>query len=133
MEKTKQKLEALERMKLLKLNKNIIKEFEKENVVNMSENGGYLYWLDSDQQAIVDDFETKHDALVYHVIHDYTQSGELYALLYVSKYKNEWQDEKKELKCGYALVYVKNVTDDWCSEFGSIGIKPQLGGLVRTC
>lgn len=127
------KVEALERMKLLKLNKNIIKEFEKENVVNMSENGGYLYWLDSDQQAIVDDFETKHDALAYHVIHDYTQFGELYALLYVSKYKKEWQDEKRELKCGYALAYVKNVTDDWCSEFGSIGIKPQLGGLVRTC
>ena len=133
MEKTKQKLEALERMKLLKLNKNIIKEFEKENVVNMSENGGYLYWLDSDQQTIVDDFESKHDALVYHVIHDYTQFGELYALLYVSKYKSEWQDEKKELKCGYALAYVKNVTDDWCSEFGSVGIKPQFGGLVRTC
>ena len=35
------------------------------------------------------------------------------------------------IKDGYAFVYTKNVNDDWCSEFGSICIKSQLGGLVR--
>ena len=131
MEKAKQKQEALERMKMLKLHGNIIKEFDKEGIVNLSENGGFLYWLDSDQQAIVDEFEAEHDALVYHVIHDFTELGELYSLLYVSKYEEEWEDERTDLKDGYALVYVKNVNDDFCSEFGSIGIKPQFGGLVR--
>ena len=131
MEKAKQKQEALERMKMLKLHGNIIKEFDKEGIVNLSENGGFLYWLDSDQQAIVDEFETEHDALVYHVIHDCTEFGELYSLLYVSKYEEEWEDDRNDLKDGYALVYVKNMDDDFCSEFGSIGVKPQFGGLVR--
>lgn len=132
MTKQKQKQEAIERMKLLKLCPNIIKEFEKENIVNLSEHGGILYWLDSDQQAIVDSFEAEHDALVYHVIHSFTEFGELYSLLYVSKYEEEWETDREDLKDGYALVYVKNVDDDMCSEFGSICIKPQFGGLVRT-
>ncbi len=130
--KTKQKQEAIERMKMLKLSDNIIREFEKEGIINMSENGGFLYWLDSDQQAIVDEFQAEHNTLVYHVIHSYTEFGELYALLYVSKDEDEWDYDKDDLKNGYALAYVKNVTDDWCSEFGSIGVKPQYGGLVRT-
>lgn len=130
--KEKQKQEALERMKMLKLSKNIITEFEKENKVNLSENGGILYWLDSKQQEMVANFEAEHDALVYHVIHDYTMFGELYSLLFVSKYEEEWEDEREDLKDGYALVYVRNVTDEICSEFGSIGIRPQFGGLERT-
>jgi hypothetical protein len=36
------------------------------------------------------------------------------------------------LKDGYACAYVMNLDDEWCSEFGSIGIKPQFGGVVRT-
>ncbi len=132
MNKEQQKQEAIERMKMLKLSPNIIKEFEKENTLNLSENGGILYWLDSDQQAIVDEFETEHDALVYHVIHNFTEFGGLYSLLYVSKHEEEWETDREDLKDGYAFVYVKNVDDNWCSEFGSICIKPQYGGLVRT-
>lgn len=130
--KDKQKQEAIERMKMLKLHGNVIKEFEKEGIINMSENGGFLYWLDSDQQEMVANFEAEHNAVVYHVIHSYTGFGELYALLYVSDDEDEWGYDKDDIKCGCALAYVKNVTDDWCSEFGSIGIKPQFGGLVRT-
>lgn len=132
MTKQEQKQEAIERMKMLKLYPNVIKEFEKENIVNLSENGGILYWLDDEQKAIVNDFENEHDALVYHVIHSFTEFGELYSLLYVSKHEEEWQTDREDLKDGYAFAYVKNVTDDWCSEFGSICIKPHLGGLVRT-
>lgn len=41
--KIKQKAEALARMKMLNLYPNIIKEFDKDNIVNLSENGGILY------------------------------------------------------------------------------------------
>ena len=131
MTKQEQKQEAIERMKMLKLYPNVIKEFEKENIVNLSENGGILYWLDKEKKKMVDDFEIEHDALVYHIIHSFTEIGELYSLFYVSKHKNEWETDREDLKDGYAFVYTKNVNDDWCSEFGSICIKSQLGGLVR--
>lgn len=132
MEKAKQKQEAIARMKMLKLSPNIIREFDKEGIVNLSENGGILYWLTSEQQTMVDEFEAENNALVYHVIHDFTEFGELYSLLYVSKYDEEWEYDREDLEYGTALVYVKNMSDEVCSEFGSIGIRPQFGGLVRT-
>lgn len=132
MEKTKQKQEALERMKMLKLHHNVIKEFEKDGIVNLSESGGFLYWLNGDEQTIVDEFETEYDALVYHVIHDFTEFGELYSLLYVSKDEDEWKYDREDIENGIAIAYVKNTTEENFSEFGSIGIRPNIGGLVRT-
>lgn len=126
------KIEALERMRTLKLYPNIIKEFEKENVVNMSENGGFLYWLNDEQKEIVSEFEQEYDALVYHVIHNFTEFGELLTFFYVSDDDEEWEYDRADLKEGYACTYVKNLTDDMCSEFGSVCFRPQFGGLVRT-
>lgn len=132
MQKQQQKNEAIERMKMLKLYPNIIKEFKKENIINMSENGGMLYWLKDDERQIVEDFETEYNTVVYHVIHNYTELGEMYALLYVSDDEEEWEYDRDDLLAGYPLAYVKNVTDNNCSEFGSIGVKMRFGGLIRT-
>lgn len=132
MDKMKQKQEAMERMKQLRLYPNIIKEFAKEDIVNLSEHGGMLYWLNRDQQKIVREFEEKYDAVVYHVIHNNTEFGELYSLLYVSEYEEEWEDDRSDLKDGCPIAYVENIDDGICSEFGSIGIRMQFGGLVRT-
>ena len=87
--KEQKKQEALERMKLLSLYPNIIREFEKDGIVNMSENGGFLYWLDDEQKEFVSDFEEENNALVYHVIHNYTEAGEMLTFLYVSDYEEE--------------------------------------------
>ena len=126
------KTEALERMKMLNLYPNIIREFEKDNILNLSENGGFLYWLDDQQKEYVSEFETEHNALVYHVIHNYTEFGELLTFLYVSDSKDEWGFDRADLKDGYACAYVKNLDEEAFSEFGSIAFKQQFGGLVRT-
>lgn len=128
-----QKLEAIKRLKMLDIYGQAITEFEKENVVNKSEHGGILYWLDEKEQEIVNEFEKKYNALVYHIIHNYTEFGELYSLMYVSQYKEEWDYDKDDIKNHYACVFVKNMDEDAFSEFGSIGIKSQFGGLVRIC
>lgn len=126
------KAEALERMKMLKLHSNVINEFQNHDKVNLSENGGFLYWLNDDQKMRVAEFEKKYDALVYHVIRNITEFGELLSYLYVSDSKEEWEMDREDLTNGTALVYVENLNDKWCSEFGSIGIQPRLGGLLRT-
>lgn len=131
--KIKQKQEAIERMKMLKIYLQAIKEFEKENVINVSEHGGILFWLDDEQQAMVKRFEEKYNAVVYHVIHNYTEFGELYSLLYVSQHENEWDYDKDDIKHNIALSYVVNINEESFSEFGSIGIRPQFGGVIRTC
>ena len=127
----RKKQEALERMKMLNLYPNIIKEFQQDNTVNMSELG-FLYWLTDEQKEYISEFETEHDALVYHVIHNYTEFGELLTYFYVSDHEEEWEYDRADLKDGYACAYVKNLDEDAFSEFGSVAFKEQFGGLVRT-
>ena len=127
----RKKQEALDRMKMLNLYPNIIKEFQQDNTVNMSELG-FLYWLTDEQKEYVSEFETEHDALVYHVIHNYTEFGELLTFFYVSDQEEEWGYDRADLKDGYACAYVKNLDEDAFSEFGSVAFKEQFGGLVRT-
>ena len=127
----RKKQEALNRMKTLNLFENAIRDFQQDNKVNMSE-CGFLYWLDEEQTKMVSEFETEHNALVYHVIHNYTEFGELLTFFYVSDHEEEWGYDRADLKDGYACAYVKNLDEDAFSEFGSVAFKEQFGGLVRT-
>ena len=123
--------EAIERMKLLKLDTLCIEAFTKGNIWE-SEGFGALYELTDEEQKIVDKFQKEHEGCyVYHVIHNVFPFGECYSMLYVSSDVDEWQQDKEDIKDGYVFAYVYNKDDEWCSEFGSIAIKPSFGGLVR--
>ena len=131
-----QKMEALLRMKKLDLHENAIKEFKNEGKLNKSEpawgnNVGVLYWLDENERKMVKEWEKKTGNLVYHVIRNNTEFGLCYSFLYVSNQPEEWETDNRDLVMGYPLAYVKNVTDDWCSEYGAIGIRKGFGGVVR--
>lgn len=130
--RAKQKAQAIERMKKLGIMEQPVKEFEEEGKLNLSENGGLLYYLNEDEQKMVNDFEKENNGLVYHVIKSRTTIGLMYALLYVSEYLEEWEMDMEDLGEGQALAYVVNMDMPDCSEFGTIGIKPSVGGLIRT-
>ena len=127
------KAEAIKRMKALDLYKPYITLFEKDNQIFLSEMTGGVYEFNNDEELVakVKAFEEEYDALVYHVIHTMTQFGELYSFLYVSKYEEEWEMDNEDIADGYAMAYVWNKTDEWCSEFGSIGVRGKFGGIVR--
>lgn len=130
----RKKEEAIKRMKLLGIIPEAIHQFEEENLINRSEPPfGALYWVQGDDLEYLRKFEEEHNALVYAVIRDYFNIGTMDAYLYVSDYEEEWEDDRKELKDGEALAYVRNLNADECSEFGSIGVKRSpAAGLVRT-
>lgn len=135
----KQKAEALERMKSLKLAKNVIKSFKDEGVIYYSENQGgpfqgILYWLSNepDYVKLVDEFEKKYNSTVYHAELSHLVFGDCLSLFYVSDTEEEWEMDREDLQDGYAFVYVVNLDDPDCSEFGTIGVRPINGGVVRT-
>lgn len=131
MNKEERFIEAIERMKLLKLDKSCIEAFAKGKVWE-SEGFGVLYEINEEEQKIVDNFEKNHpNCLVYHMIHNIFEFGECYSMLYVSSDINEWEQDKEDIKDGYVFAYIYNKDDEWCSEFGSIAVKSQFGGLVR--
>ncbi len=129
--KEEMKKEAIRRMKILKLSSTVIKEFSNKGILNLSRNAE-LYHINNEQLARVQKFEKEYNALVYHVIHSHTHFGELLTFLFISKYQEEWEYDRDDLKEGYPIAYVANLTDESCSEFGSIGIYPCVGGIIRT-
>ena len=131
MDKEKMKQEAIKRMKLLGMHPNPIEEFEKTGKLNRSDRA-ILYWLNDEEKEMVQKAEEEIGFLVYHVIHSFSNVGETYDMLYVSKYDEEWEDDIELLKEGYAYSYCYNKTHPQDSEIGTIGIKPLFGGLLRT-
>ena len=125
--------EALDRMKLLRLHQNAVREFRDEGKLNLSGVYGALYWLNDEQKKLVRDWEEKTGNLVYHVIHNRMEFGEMLNLLYISQYPEEWSKDRADIEKGEILAYAMNLDDDVCSEFGYIGIRPMFGGVVRIC
>ena len=127
------KEEAIKRMKALDLYKTYIEDFIDKDQIFMSEMTGGVYEFSENTELVntVNEFEIAHNALVYHVIRTFTQFGELYTFLYVSDYKEEWEMDNDDIAEGYTLAYVWNKDDEWCSEFGSVGVKGLFGGIVR--
>lgn len=130
----KQKAEALARMKLLGIFPETIKQFDRDGKVSISEPPfGAFYWAEGWDLDRIEQFEEDHDALVYLVIRSYTTHGKMDDYLYVSKYEEEWEQDREDLKNGMPLAYTFSFDDPQLSEIGYIVIeKTMAGGLTRT-
>ena len=128
------KEEALKRMAELDLFEPCIRAFKNRDEVQLSEMTGGLYEFSGETELVeqIKEFEERYNALVYHVIHTFTEFGELYNFLYVSDHEEEWEMEWEDLQGNYVFSYVWNKTDEWCSEFGTIAVRQKFGGLIRT-
>lgn len=126
----KQKEEALKRMKELRIYGNAVKEFRNERKLNCSERA-ILFWLEEEVEQKVREWEEKTGNMAYHLIKDTFEGGDCYSFLYVSPRPSEWEGDREDLKEGYPLVYCMNM-ESWGSAYGTIGIKPCMGGVLRT-
>lgn len=104
----KQLNEGVKRLRKLCVMPNVVTEF-KEGKLNRSDYGGILYWLDDKEAKMVKAFEKENNAVVYHVIKSYSQFGELYSLLFVSQYEDEWEMDNNDLDEDLTFAYVVNV------------------------
>lgn len=138
--KEQQKSEAVKRLKKLGILDQVVAEFENDGVIEYSEPtniGGHkvgaLFWLHNNPEwlEMVKEFETKYNSMAYHVIHSYTEFGEMLSILHVSSYPEEWEIDNEDIDDGYAMAYVINLTYPEFSEFGTITIAKASGGLVR--
>ena len=127
------KAKAIELMKKLDIYKPYIKGFEKDNEVCFFENfGGFWAYQEPELMTKIQEFEKEHNCLVYAVTHEFLEFGECYDFLYIPDYKEDWEyifDQQGDIF--YVGAYVWNKTDDWCSEFGTIGVRSFGGGIKR--
>ena len=129
----KQKAKAIEIMKQMDIYKPYIEGFEKEDKVCFFEMyGGFWVYQEPEVEAKMKELEKEYGCKIYAITHEYTQFGECYSFLLVSKYEEEWEmcavsDRNKH----YAFAYVWNKDDDWCSEFGTVAVQSYGGGIKR--
>ncbi len=128
-----QKAEALNRMKLLGIFPEAIKQFDRNGKVSISEPPfGTLYWAEGLDLDRIEQFEEDHNALVYLIIRSYVAYGKMDSYLYVSHNEDEWESDREDLKNGMPLAYTFNFDDPMLSEIGYIVIeKTMAGGLTR--
>lgn len=131
---TEQKAEAIRRMGQLNIFPDIIREFERNNLVAISEEPfGAFYWANEQEQKIIDALEKKYHMLVYLIIRSHSTIGLMDSILFISKNPEEWSWEQIDIENNILFAYVQNYDSPDCSEFGSIGFrKTAAGGLIRT-
>ena len=133
MKPEERKIKAIELLKELDIYEPYIEGFEQENNVCFFERFAG-FWVDQEPEvyAKMKEVEAQFNCTVYAITHEYTEFGECYSFLLVTKYKQEWKNlVVSENGTHYAFAYVWNKDDDWCSELGTIGVKSFGGGITR--
>lgn len=126
------KREAIVRMKLMGLRDEAVKAFADNDIVMASvdrkELGeGPLFREVADK---VKWFENEFGGLVYHIVFT---SWAFATFLYVSKWDEEWEDDKKAIADeGYDVAYAYNMMCPELSELGGIQFKCENGIVIRT-
>ena len=123
-----QVVEAVKRLRMLFEDGTVPDAFEKAGIVYLCDHpDGKPIPIPKEMMDDLRQLEKEHGLLVYLVIADSWS----YSYLYVSKYKEEWDMDVNDLGEGYPVVYVENLEDPECSEFGSIRIFPNGDGFIR--
>lgn len=126
--------EAVRRLKLLKVHKNVIDDYKKGQITisERANDTNILYYPTEEEQFIFNKLEDKYIIHIYHVQKTDTQFGLLYTCLYIELNKEEeWETETQDLSNGYSIAYVYNDDYPHFSEFGSVVVKPMNGGITR--
>ena len=132
--KQDKKAKAIEIMKTLDIYKPYIDGFRDEDLVCFFEHyAGYWVFQEPEIEAKMREIEEKYNCTVYAITHELTEFGELYDFLIISDYEEEWDNLIYSVGNKHiAFAYVWNKTDEWCSEFGDIGVESAFGGIRRT-
>lgn len=87
-----------------------------------------------DLRNAVNEFEAKHNAVVYLILVTHTIFQTLCDMFYVSDCKEEWERDRKDLREGWSCTYSYNQTEPLFSEIGDIAFSASksYGGLYRT-
>lgn len=123
------KQECIERMKILKLDEHIIEKFIKENTIYLSDIGGKLEKVNTNELKYIKQYENSKNVKIYHVIKQKTESKDISIFLYVNSNSKNWENEKRDIKLGYdcAIVYTK---EEQIREIGIVNKKGKIARIV---
>lgn len=117
------KKEAIERMKVLKLSRQIINDFITKNIIYVSNVKGNQEKANDKQMQLVKQYEEDRQIKIYHITHLKTKSREILYFHYVDNNKDNWKIEKRDLTLGFDDVICYRVS----KEFRQVRLKIRQG------
>ena len=130
--------EALKRLKALDVARDYYDVFANDNIVTLYQHYAGFYatdWNmpDTDIEKHIKQIEDEFDCIVYAITEEFYTFGYCLTFLVVTKYKEDWDYEFDMTDTHHftCYAYVENLDAPQNSEFGSVGIKSMMGGLMR--
>lgn len=129
----RQKLQAIKMMKELIKYKPIIKSFADHDQVTYSLGTlGATYNIEGEPELVAAIEQLKaRGYLPYHATLSMICDMEIWSIMVVSQYEEDWEDELQDAKDGYVFCYCLNTTTPECSEFGTCFFVPSAAGDVK--
>lgn len=136
MDKVVQKEMAIKCLETLNIYKPYINKFKsKAGIPCFFENfGGFYVDQEPELWNKIKEVQENFDVLVYAITHEFTEMGETWSMLCVSKDPENLYDYISEAgrpNTFYAFSYVWNKTAPFCSELGDIVVQSFGGGIRR--
>ena len=126
----RQEAHAIDMMRALNMDESIIRAL-KNGVVYQVVNWSRPTPLTPEVKKMVREVEDDKGCLVYGVLINQTEVGNLLSMLCVSKYEEDWEYEEGDGKDGYCMAWVENTTIPEFSEYGTIGVANHFGFVRR--
>lgn len=131
------KAECIARMKMLQLHPGVIRQFDGEGQICISNPPfGVMTRSTGEDLERIRQFEQEHNAMVYFVVRTDYSIGTLDSYLFVNDEEGDWVSDRRDIKSYDRLgvmAYVCNRSDPELSESGYIGVERTVfGGLCRT-
>lgn len=128
--KNSHKKEAVLRMNRLGLSKAVIDDFATNGTVYVSTEEE-CQPADENIADIIREFERKTGYTAYHGILSDIDWLDMVAILYVTKYTEDYDISRNDIEHQYVCAWVYNFIEDF-AEMGYIGIEPKDGHVIRT-
>ena len=93
---------------------------------------GILYTLTDDEKQKVKAIEKRYDVKVIHILHTHMEYGDEYAYVIAPADEDDLAFQLQDVLTDGSIGTYAVVTNTFCTELGSIGIKAMNGGFTRT-
>lgn len=126
--------ECITRMEYLMLDQSCVQAFKNGVVMKSAaeESIAEISPLLDEEKWLIDEFEKKSGAVVYHVIRKQWYFGDCLDLFFVGANMVEWQSQKELITQNSSYVWSYNLTNSALSEAGYIKFIKTNGALLRT-
>lgn len=93
---------------------------------------GILYTLSADEKKKIAEIESQYDVKIVHILHTHMEYGDEYAYVVAPNSEEDLVYQLEDALPDGSIRAYAVVSNTYCTEYGSIGIRAINGGFTKT-